>query len=225
MGMDNKEKPNAVNGSENKRFSVSKFVSSAPGVVVAILAVIGIPNLGTVYERTVATPKLSYEKNQEGECLINQYELNDGVSIWHPQLVVYYSENIVKIIAVNGVYEQHRGDYQKDKKQFSLPCGKWEVVSKLAGQIKEEIVKAVGDEFQNQIFIRKEILVQVTYQNQWTMNNGVTYYNVESGMVYPMTEDEALKRVVEVDVDLDNYESEIDEIISDCVQVIDGLTG
>lgn len=205
------------------KLTFSKVVSLIPKIMAAGFALLGISNLGVVYENLLAVPNLSYEKDLEEERLINHFDLKDGELTLHPQLVIHYNENIIKIISLIGVYEYLQLDYQTDNKQFSVPVGKWESVKKMAGEIKEEIVSEVGEEFRNQISIRNEVLVRVEYQNLWRQNSKFAYYYVDNGIVYRMEEDEALKRVVEIDVNLGNYRKSVDEISNDCVNIINGL--
>jgi len=175
-----------------------------------------------IYNGWFRRPNMAYVVEDGYEVIKNSFELKDGVVVLHPQLIVQNGETIVRIIGLDGIYENEKINYEKDIMGFKIENSGWNYVDDLADIIRNKLENELSESQMSEIEIKKIILIRLTYHNQESAASKTEFYKVENGMVDMLTREETEQRLTEYDVNIRNVSDwqgteQVKTIVEDCL--------
>lgn len=163
-----------------------------------------------------ARPDIVYSIKDDGEYFTPDIELKDGILSVYPQLVVQKDQTIIRMVALKDVYlESMKLNYEADIKGFRIGNGQWDLAGDLASAIQSELTEHGID-----VKTHFVIVMELNYRNKKSHNYKKTYYLMQDMLVNNISRSEADRRLYDYPINLQDWESELDTIVDDCVKAV-----
>lgn len=177
-------------------------------------------------------PVWDYQEKEGYDIVKSDIELKAGDIVVTPQIVIKYDRDIVFIINIVSYYDKNVADLTEDSdgeaRQFELlvETSQRQKLDELFMQIQKDVKAQVGEVEPDKVAkltFKATKVAEVHSQNLKASEDRTQYVYFTDAKESDMLVEDAEMRESRYHIDLDNYNTEVQEIITLCVEKILGL--